>query len=224
MGVEALVRWQHHSLGLIMPGEFVPLAERNGTIREIDFYVFRSACQAVHDRIRRLNEQITLSCNFSRLHIDDEQFVPRLRAIADECELPHSLIEIEITETVALENTDALQTQFAALKKAGFQIAIDDFGSGYSSLGLLTAIPCDIIKLDRSFLQRNLLTETDRLLLSTIINLCAKTGKRVICEGVETKEQLELLRELHCTTVQGYYYSKPCALDEIPSTYPIDPR
>ena len=224
MGVEALVRWQHHSLGLIMPGEFVPLAERNGTIREIDFYVFRSACQAVHDRIRRLNEQITLSCNFSRLHIDDEQFVPRLRAIADECELPHSLIEIEITETVALENTDALQTQLAALKEAGFRIAIDDFGSGYSSLGLLTAIPCDIIKLDRSFLQRNLLTETDRLLLSTIINLCAKTGKRVICEGVETKEQLELLRELHCITVQGYYYSKPCALDEIPSTYPIDPR
>ena len=208
-GSEALVRWNHPARGLLMPGSFMPLFERNGAVVQIDIYVFEQVCKA----LCRWNKQglpvHPVSCNFSSLHFDRADFPQQLADIAARYEVPHALLEVEITESSIMRNPESACAQIMQLKERGFLIAIDDFGSGYSSLGQIQQIMADVLKLDRSFVQRNILGTREQIVLSNVIRMATELGMSVICEGVETGEQAKILIQLGCRNAQGFFYAKP---------------
>lgn len=208
-GAEALIRWQHSALGLLPPIEFISLFEKNAFILKTDLYVFEQVCAYQANRQQRGKPLYPISCNFSRLHLANPAFVETLEALADRYNVAHSLLEVEITETVAMEDTERAQVLLFKLAEAGFPISIDDFGSGYSSLGLLSELDFDIVKIDRSLTMGVFTSPNRAILLSGLVRILNAMDKRVVCEGVETKEQMEQLRSLGCRIIQGYYYSRP---------------
>lgn len=209
IGSEALVRWKHPTRGLLMPGSFIPLFERNGSVQAIDFHMFQQTCKALQ-RWRSLGLPLfTVSCNFSSLHFDHADFPEQLAKIAALYEIPHKLLEVEITESAIMENPEGARAQIHQLKMHGFMTAIDDFGSGYSSLGQLQLLTADVIKLDRSFVQRDLSGTRAQIVLGNVIRLAMDLGISVICEGVENEEQAAILMRLGCFNAQGFYYAKP---------------
>lgn len=209
IGSEALVRWRHPTRGLLMPGSFMPLFERNGSVTEIDLHIFEQACKALRHWQERGLPVLPVSCNFSSLHFDKPDLPGRLSAIADRYHVPHACLEVEITESSIIHNPDAACEQLMQLKERGFMIAIDDFGSGYSSLGQLQRLMADVLKLDRSFVQSDMLGERERIVISNVIQLATQLGMAVICEGVENKEQAVILMQLGCASAQGFYYARP---------------
>lgn len=209
IGSEALVRWRHPTRGLLMPGSFMPLFERNGSVVEIDLHIFEQACKALRDWRERGLPVLPVSCNFSSLHFDKPDLPGRLEAIADRYNVPHACLEVEITESSIIHNPDSACEQLMQLKDRGFMIAIDDFGSGYSSLGQLQRLMADVLKLDRSFVQSDMLGERERIVISNVIQLATQLGMAVICEGVENKEQAAILMLLGCASAQGFYYARP---------------
>lgn len=209
MGSEALVRWKHPTRGLLMPGSFIPLFERNGSVTAIDFHMFQQACKALqHWRSLGL-PLFTVSCNFSSLHFDHADFPEQLAKIAALYQTPHELLEVEITESAIMQNPEGARAQIHQLKMHGFMTAIDDFGSGYSSLGQLQLLTADVIKLDRSFVQRDLSGARAQIVLGNVIRMATDLGISVICEGVENEEQAAILMRLGCFNAQGFYYAKP---------------
>ena len=209
VGSEALVRWNHPQRGLLLPGSFIPLFERNGLVTGIDFYVFEQACRSLRSwKVRNLPLH-PVSCNFSRLHFERPNFTQRLADIADRHGVPRHLLEIEITESAIMNNPDAVWVQIVQLKEMGFKTAIDDFGAGYSSLGIVQMLDTDCLKIDRSFIQRDLPGRRAQIVLGNIIRLADDLGMSVICEGVETAEQSAIIMKLGCYTAQGFFYAKP---------------
>ncbi|SDF03462.1 EAL domain-containing protein [Desulfovibrio legallii] len=209
IGAEALVRWNHPTRGLLTPGSFIPLFERNGMVTGIDLYIFEQTCKALHSwRLRNLPTH-TISCNFSRLHFDRQDFPNQLAAIAARYDVPHALLEVEITESAIMKNPEAAWMQIIQLKQMGFKTAIDDFGTGYSSLGLVQMLNADVIKIDRSFVQRDLPGQRAQVVLGNIIRLALELDMAVICEGVETAEQAAILMRLGCFKAQGFFYARP---------------
>ncbi len=209
IGSEALVRWRHHTRGLLMPGSFMPFFESNGSVVKIDLYIFEQVCKALRAWQERSLPILPISCNFSSLHFDEPDFPCRLEAIADRYNVPHSCLEVEITESSFIRHPDTVCKQLVQLKDRGFMIAIDDFGSGYSSLGQLQRLMADVLKLDRSFVQNDKLGEREQIVLGNIIQLATQLGMAVICEGVENKEQAGILMQLGCTSAQGFHYARP---------------
>ena len=209
VGSEALVRWNHPQRGLLLPGSFIPLFERNGLVTGIDFYVFEQTCRSLRSwKVRNLPLH-PVSCNFSRLHFERPNFTQRLADIADRHGVPRHLLEIEITESAIMNNPDAVWVQIVQLKEMGFKTAIDDFGAGYSSLGIVQMLDTDCLKIDRSFIQRDLPGIRAQIVLGNIIRLAEDLGMNVICEGVETAEQSAIIMKLGCYTAQGFFYAKP---------------
>lgn len=209
VGSEALVRWNHPQRGLLLPGSFIPQFERNGLVTSIDFYVFEQACRSLRSWKLRNLPMHSVSCNFSRLHFDRPNFTQRLADIADRHSVPRHLLEIEITESAIMNNPDAVWVQIVQLKEMGFKTAIDDFGAGYSSLGIVQMLDTDCLKIDRSFIQRDLPGKRAQIVLGNIIRLAKDLGMNVICEGVETAEQSAIIMKLGCYTAQGFFYAKP---------------
>ena len=209
IGAEALVRWNHKERGLIAPGAFVPIFENNRFIIEVDFCVFEQVCALLAARIKQGKKLYPISCNFSRLHFPQKDFVDRLTQIVDKYQVPAGYLEIEITETVATSDFDLLIGTVRNLKEKGFQISIDDFGSGYSCIQLLYKLPIDVLKLDRVFVCEQGSNRTEEDIHRSIITICRNHGIRVICEGVETKQQKEYIESYGCRYVQGFLYSKP---------------
>ena len=209
IGAEALVRWNHPTRGLLMPGSFIPLFERNGLVTSIDLYVFEEVCKALRSwQLRNLPTHI-ISCNFSQLHFDRKDFPQQLAEIAARYDVPHALLEVEITESAIMKNPEAAWMQIIQLKQMGFKTAIDDFGTGYSSLGLVQMLNTDVIKVDRSFVQRDLPGQRAQVVLGNIIRMALELDMAVICEGVETAEQAAILMRLGCFKAQGFFYAKP---------------
>ena len=209
IGSEALVRWNHPVHGLLMPGSFIPLFERNGLVVDIDMHIFEQVCMTMQSwRLRNLPLR-TVSCNFSRLHFDRPEFPRQLAEIAERYAIPHELLEVEITESAIMKNPEAAWLRLIQLKQYGFKTAIDDFGSGYSSLGLVQMLNADVIKIDRSFVQRDLPGQRAQIVLGSIIRLALELEMAVICEGVETAEQAAILMRLGCFKAQGFYYARP---------------
>ena len=209
VGSEALVRWNHPQRGLLLPGSFIPLFERNGLVTSIDFHVFEQTCRSLRSWKLRNLPLHTVSCNFSRLHFDRPNFTQRLADIADRHGVPRHLLEIEITESAIMNNPDVVWVQIVQLKEMGFKTAIDDFGAGYSSLGIVQMLDTDCLKIDRSFIQRDLPGRRAQIVLGNIIRLADDLGMSVICEGVETAEQSAIIMKLGCYTAQGFFYAKP---------------
>ncbi|MBL8516143.1 MAG: EAL domain-containing protein [Betaproteobacteria bacterium] len=214
-GCEALLRWRHPTRGLLPPGEFIEIAEEGALINIIGRWVVEEACRQIL-RWRAAGLRLErISVNVSAKQFRDADFVSHVRA----CVLNHGLatsIELEITETVMLEQTDLLLSKLTLLSELGCTIALDDFGTGYSSMAYLKRLPVDVVKIDRTFIDDVDRSPEGRAFVAAIISMAHATGKRVVAEGVERDAQTTILRELLCDELQGYLYSRPVAAEEFP--------
>ncbi len=209
VGAEALVRWIRPDGEMISPGKFVPVFERNGFITDMDFAIYRSAIADIKRWMRNGIDVPLISLNISRHHMRDETFPDKICALVDNLGVPRSMIELEITESMLTENMSRLLDAMTQLKDAGFKISVDDFGSGYSSLNLITLLPFDTLKIDGGFFLRNKLTEKNKKVITSIVELAKNLNLSTVSEGVETDEQVGFLKDLGCDIIQGYYYYKP---------------
>ena len=206
---EALIRWKHPELGMISPGDFIPLFESNGLIQKVDNFVWNKAAQKIKEWKEKYGYSVNVSVNVSRIDIFDPALEEKLRKIIDTNGLDESDLMLEITESAYADNAASLTEVTEKLRASGFKIEMDDFGSGYSSLNMITTIPIDVLKLDMSFI-RNMENDDKSLKLVEIILEIAKfLGVPVVAEGVETKTQLDTLKCMGCQVIQGYYFSKP---------------
>ena len=218
IGAEALVRFLDPSdSGKVKsPAFFVPYFEQTGRVTELDFFVLESVCKMLRRRLDASKEVVTISCNFSRKHFMKPGFPERFEAVLEKYQISKEYIEVEVTETVVVEELQlsTVKQTLDDLKERGVKISIDDFGSGYSSLGIFEQIPASVIKLDRSFL----LNQEDRSrqvkIMRGIVNLGRELKAQIVCEGVETDNDVELMREIGAYVAQGYRYSKPIPEDE----------
>ena len=206
---EALVRWNHPELGMIAPNDFIPLFERNGQIREVDKYVWSEAARQVARWRAQFGVTIPVSINLSRVDIFDPTLENTLDSILQQNGLTPDVLKLEITESAYTENADQLICVVESLRKKGYTIEMDDFGTGYSSLNMLSSMPIDVLKMDRSFISNMENSEKDKQLVALIFGIAENLDITVIAEGVETEAQLLLLKQMGCTLVQGYYFSRP---------------
>ncbi len=215
--LEALIRWPHPELGMIPPGEFIPLAEEIGLIGPIGEWVLRTACADAVKWQRAGQPPIRLAVNLSPLQFKDPNLVDRVLDSLRESGLPAECLELEITEGAMMEDTERTLATLHLLRQAGVHIALDDFGTGYSSMSYLKRMPLTRLKVDRSFVRELPETEEDRAIVRAIVALANSMNYEVTAEGVETEEQVRRLREMGCNSLQGYFFSKPISPEEIPA-------
>lgn len=208
LGVEALICWDHNQLGAISPAEFVPLVEKTPLARELTDWVLR---QAIHQAAQwhREGKKLTVSVNIAAANLDEKGFCDRLLSYLENAKLPRSAIEPELTESSLMKNSRAASHQLKCLAASGISLAIDDFGTGYSSLANLQNIPAQIVKIDRSFIDALEDQERNQKLVKSMISMTHDLGYRVVAEGVETAAAYEVLKQLGCDEVQGYFFAKP---------------
>ncbi|MBO4400440.1 MAG: EAL domain-containing protein [Selenomonadaceae bacterium] len=220
VGAEALVRWISPELGFMPPGKFIPLFEQNGFVIPVDHYLLEKTCQLQRERLDAGKEVVPISVNQSRLHmIAEEGYLEKMQAVVDKYKLPAGLIELEVTETVfgdfdAKAGVKSAEEIINALHAMGFSISVDDFGSGYSSYTMLGNLPFDTLKVDRSILVGADTSEKMRTILANVISLGNSLKMHVITEGIETREQEELLLKLNCHLGQGFLNAKPMPVDD----------
>ncbi|MBP5177488.1 MAG: EAL domain-containing protein [Clostridia bacterium] len=211
---EALIRWNHKTLGMVSPGVFIPLFENNGLIQELDNYVWERAAKQIVDWKERFHKTIPVSVNVSRIDIHDPQLIAKFKNIVGSNDLDNRDIILEITESAYVSDESLIVRTINELKQQGFIIEMDDFGTGYSSLNMISNLPIDVLKLDMVFIRNAFKENKNTKILELIINLAKKLSLKVVAEGVETKEQVDVLKELGCDIVQGYYFSKPVKASE----------
>lgn len=210
-GFEALIRWQHPTRGLIGPGEFLPFIEQLGMASELDDWVLEHAAQLIKRWQGQFDTLVPLAVNISAKHFQQPQLTHKLKELLKKHDLSADLLELEITENVAMSDIKTGMNVISQLQAMGLKIAIDDFGTGYSSLAYLRRLPIDRIKIDRSFIAELQESDADATIVKALIRLSHGLGKRVVAEGVEKEHQHQLLKELGCDVIQGYYYSPPVA-------------
>ena len=211
---EALIRWDHPELGMISPGTFVPLFESNGLISLVDDFVWQEAAKQIAAWRDKYNFTLPISVNISRTDVFDNTVVERLKELVTRNGLDYSNIKLEITESAYAENAKQLLDMIDGLRELGFEIEMDDFGSGYSSLNMLSSMPIDVLKMDMNFIRNIEKNETDRRLVMLVLDIAKYLNVPVVAEGVETKNQLDILKQASCELVQGYYFSRPLPPEE----------
>ena len=214
VGMEALVRWRHPKSGIVSPTEFIPLAEETGLIIPIGEWVLRTACTQGKAWQDEGFGQLCISVNLSPRQFQQPNLLETISGIIRETDIDSNCLELEITESSIMQNTNEAVKTLSELKKLGVKISIDDFGTGYSSLGYLKRLPLDVLKIDKSFMDDVTANAEDAAIVMTIISLAHNLNLKVIAEGVEVEEQLKLLRLLKCDEWQGYLYSKPLAAED----------
>jgi len=215
IGAEALIRWQHPDKGLVQPDSFINLVENMGLIRELGFWTLRTACQQLKEwQDNVYSADLVLAINISALEFQQNHFVDDVLMIVNEFQIDRTKLKLELTESVILHDVEFAIEQITRLKMADIAVAMDDFGSGYSSLSYLSQLPISIVKIDRSFISRMIDSEYDCAIIKMIIALGSMLGMGIIAEGVEEQAQFEILKELGCTNFQGYYFSEPVTHDE----------
>ncbi len=214
VSAEALIRWRHPSRGLIMPDEFIPLAEETGLIVDIGKWVLETACQQAREWQRAGYEPIAIAVNLSMLQFEQGDIVETIMETLVASNLDSRWLELELTEGVILQNADHAKSVLESLRALGMSIAIDDFGTGYSSLIQLRRLPIDCLKIDRAFVQGIPDDADDATVVEAIVALGRKLNLTLVAEGVETVEQLEFLRDLGCQRCQGYLFGRPMPADE----------
>lgn len=213
IGAEALVRWKQNG-NIVPPMSFIPICEKNGFVKQIDFYVLEKICSRIRAWLDEGIEIVKISSNFSKHHFEEKNVADRICAIADKWKVPHEYIEVEFTETAYIDRQDILSETIEQLKEYGFSSSMDDFGSGYSSLSLLQALNFDVLKLDKSLLGRGINDLRTNKIIANIIAMTRDLDMEIIAEGVETRQELEMLRRLKCNIVQGYIFDKPLPEEE----------
>lgn len=211
-GAEVLCRWLHPEKGMIPPNQFIPVFEKTGLIVELDRYMFREVCRWYRGYLDGGGKEINLAVNVSRVGLLREDFVAYYTGVKEEFHLPDNVIELEVTESLALGGEELLVQLVQELQQNGFTCSLDDFGSGYSSLNLLKNLPINVLKLDILFFRQSVDKVRERIVLRNIINMARELSIRVIAEGVETMDTVNFLREAGCDTVQGYVFAKPMPL------------
>jgi diguanylate cyclase (GGDEF)-like protein/PAS domain S-box-containing protein len=215
LGAEALVRWTDEEKGAISPVQFIPLAEETGLISELSDWVVRQACAYTRMFLAHTSEPIKIAINLSAYQFKrPDQLFQTLEQALHEQTLPPECIELELTESMLMDNVEATKRTLTQLHNNGFNLAIDDFGTGYSSLAYLKEFPIDKLKIDRSFIKDINRSKDDAAITTAVIAMAHKLGLSVLAEGVENTSQLQFLNEHHCDSIQGYYYSRPIPADQ----------
>ncbi len=209
---EALVRWIKPDGTVISPLYFIPLAEESDLIIQIDWYIADCVCKTLVKQ--NVMPQFPISVNFSRMHIREKDFAKKLSDLVDSYELPRKLLEVEITESAMVKEADRLLDWIVSIRNAGFTVAIDDFGSGLSSLQFVKDVCVDVLKIDKSLLSHNCEDEKERIVLESIFTFASRLHMKTVAEGVETKEQLAFLRTCDCNKIQGYLFAEPMPEEE----------
>ena len=207
-GVEALVRWQHPQLGIVLPDQFIPLAEETGMITQLTHSVSHKVLQQCQAWTRS-GMRTTIAMNLSMWDLQDNDFADRMSGLLSSYGVSPSQIALEVTETAVMNNASRVIDALNSMRKMGLWISIDDFGTGYSSLAYLKNLPVNEIKIDRSFVTKMSEDKKDTLIVQSIIDLAHKFGLKVVAEGVEDRKTKEMLENLNCDTAQGYYISRP---------------
>jgi len=217
IGAEALIRWNYQGQGILPPGKFVPVFEEDGSIAQLDRFVFRSVCEKMKEWQDKKYPLFPVSVNLSRVQLNNTRLVEELMDIVHQCGIPISMIDVELTESAAFGDMGRLLQVMNSIKQGKFRLSMDDFGTGYSSLSLLKDMPLDTLKLDKSFIDALDFEHTDakeNLVTKEIVVLTKRLHIGCLAEGVETKEQRDLLAKYGCDFIQGYYYSKPVPAEE----------
>lgn len=219
-GAEALVRMKpFENTPSLMPGDFIPLMEETGDIVKLDFTIYQKVCEYIKERKNKNLALFPISVNVSREHFKNPYFVQQFDHIIKSSDIESKYIEIEITESIFSHNLKDILDAIYKLKSLGYSIQMDDFGSGYSSLNLLKDIPFDLIKLDKEFLGRGKISKKNKVLIKGIVALCKELKIPLLCEGVETKEQVSFLKSAGCHIVQGFYFAKPMPVNDFEKIY-----
>ena len=206
---EALVRWQHPVLGMISPEVFIPLFENNGLITQVDQYVWQEAARQIVRWREKYHKTFPVSINLSRSDLSDPELDARLKALVEDNGLVYSDIKLEITESAYAQNEKQMLELISGLRETGFEVEMDDFGSGYSSLNMLSAMPIDVLKMDMKFVRNIEQSETDLNLMKLILDIARYLRLKVVAEGAETAGQVSLLKDAGCNLVQGFFFSRP---------------
>ncbi|MCW5626936.1 MAG: EAL domain-containing protein [Burkholderiales bacterium] len=214
VGVEALVRWNHPTLGLVPPARFIPLAEETGLIGMVGEWVFRAACAQAR-RWREAGCRMQVSINVSARQFREPDLANRMLAIMAEIGVDAAGIELELTESVFMEDATRAVSTLERLKAAGVRIAIDDFGTGYSSLSYLQRLPLDVLKIDQSFIQNLSEGPDNAAIVKAVIHMARSLGIEVVAEGVETERHANYLGAWGCTYGQGFFFGRPMAAEDV---------
>lgn len=214
VGAEVLVRWIHPTRGFMAPNEFIPIFEKNGFITSLDRYMYIQTCKKLREWIDKGYNVVPISVNLSRADLYSNEFMAALIDTAKEYNIPIKYLHLEITETLYTEDSKQIIAMVEKLKKEGFLIEMDDFGSGYSSLNMITDFPIDILKMDMKFLDKNEVIKERNNIIAFVISLAKLLKLEIIAEGVETFKQADMLRDMGCDIAQGYYYDKPLKEEE----------
>ncbi|MGN0375277.1 MAG: EAL domain-containing protein [Butyrivibrio sp.] len=218
-GAEALVRWIHPEEGFVPPYRFIPIFEKNGFIIQLDDYMITEVARLQSKWIAEGKEVVPISVNVSRVHFIREDLAEHICQLVDQFNVPHSVIELELTESAFFDDKSVLLNTITKLKEYGFEISMDDFGSGYSSLNSLKELPLDVLKLDAGFFREADENGRGRMIVGDTISLAKKLDMRIVAEGIETREQVDLLASMDCDLIQGYYFAKPMPVAEFEEKY-----
>jgi diguanylate cyclase (GGDEF)-like protein/PAS domain S-box-containing protein len=211
VGAEALLRWHCVSGGFMQPNDFIPIAEKTGLIVPIGYWVIRQACKDWHHLQKVYGPLFKISANISRVQLNEEHFVCEVLQILKDEGVEPSAMELEITESTTLHSLQEVQLLLSKLRTAGFTIALDDFGTGYSSLSMLTLLPIDKLKIDRIFI-----ADGNAPLIAAILAMAKALNLEVVAEGIETSDHFQMLADMQCWGIQGYYINKPVPYTELP--------
>lgn len=214
-GVEALIRWKDENGHIINPGEFIPIAEKNGAIVEIGEWVLEEAVRTISEWQQRYKTDIVMSINISAVQYKKQGFAHKLLDLLEKYNVDARFIELEITESVLIDDFKQVMDKMKILKDCGLKVSLDDFGTGYSSLSYLKDLPIDTLKIDKSFIDTVVSDDSTRVITESIVSMVKKLGYETVAEGVEHSDQYEYLKNIHCDNIQGFYLGKPMPVEEI---------
>lgn len=214
-GVEALVRWKNEKLGFVSPAEFIPHAEETGLIIPMSEIIFEKAFEAGKILGDLGYNKLPIAINVSSIHFQQKNFLNSINKLLIQTNTSATNFEIEMTERTVMNSAAETISKLVKLKQLGFKLSIDDFGTGYSSLSYLVRFPLDVLKIDRSFIQQICILDDKQAIVDAIIQMSHRLNMKVVAEGVESAQQVELLKKMKCDYIQGFYYSKPLPIDEL---------
>ena len=214
-GVEALIRWKDKEGNMISPSVFIPIAEKNGTIISIGSWVMEESVRIFSGWKKKYQASLILALNISAIQYKRRDFVDSLRQVLEKYEVSPSEVELEITESILIDDLEEVKNKLLALKEYGFKISLDDFGTGYSSLSYLKGLPIDTLKIDKSFIDTVISDNNTKIITESIIYMVKRLGYETVAEGVETKEQFEYLKSIECDSIQGYFLGRPMPPDQV---------
>lgn len=214
LGAEALIRWQLDDGTFIYPDQFIPEFEGNGNIIQLDYYVYEEVFRYLKSRLEQDLPVVPISMNVSRTHLENDDILAYIQLLVQKYDVPAKYIEFELTENIYMHSYESARNFIATCNSMGISVSMDDFGSGFSSLNMLSDLDIDILKIDKIFMRHDQLSDNDKIVLTSVINMAKQLNMIVLCEGVETESQVNFLKDAGCDIIQGYYYARPMCQEE----------